>query len=410
MEDPTVSVVVVSHGRLRSLAVTLTALARLDWNALEVVVVACSRGAEAARAHPEGRAAKILEYNAANISAARNRGIAAAAGEVVAFLDDDAVPEASWLRHLVAPFAVTEVDAAGGYVLGRNGISLQWGARTVDDTGVATPLALTGDAPVILHGTPRRAIKTEGTNMAVRRDVLATLGGFDPAYRFYLDETDLNLRLARAGHATALVPRAQVHHGFAESARRGPDRTPRDLTEIGASTAVFLRRHAEDDRHGPALDALRRHQRARLIGLLQRGPLDPSDMRRLMRGLEAGIAQGRTRPLAPLDPLPRPAQGFLSYPTRPGAPQVLLTGRRLAPLLDAARRRDRAGEVVTVLHMRPGTRAHHMRFDPSGVWVQSGGLFGRSDRTGPRIRITRRSTRVAAEIERLAPIRPLVRG
>ncbi|MES2906736.1 MAG: RNA polymerase factor sigma-54, partial [Pseudomonadota bacterium] len=43
------------------------------------------------------------------------------------------------------------------------------------------------------------------------------MGGFDPAFRFYLDETDLNLRLAATGAMTAIVPVAQVHHGFAES-------------------------------------------------------------------------------------------------------------------------------------------------------------------------------------------------
>ena len=75
--------------------------------------------------------------------------------------------------------------------------------------------------------------------MAVRRDVLAALGGFDPAYHFYLDETDLNMRLAQAGHATALCPRALVHHGFAASTRRRKDRVPADLFDIGASWAVF---------------------------------------------------------------------------------------------------------------------------------------------------------------------------
>jgi len=60
--------------------------------------------------------------------------------------------------------------------------------------------------------------------MAVRRSVLADLGGFDPRFRFYLDETDLNLRLAARGLYTALVPLAQVHHGFHASARRRKDR------------------------------------------------------------------------------------------------------------------------------------------------------------------------------------------
>ncbi|MCB2152739.1 MAG: glycosyltransferase, partial [Rhodobacteraceae bacterium] len=59
---------------------------------------------------------------------ARNLGLAAAAGEIVAFIDDDAVPEPRWLARLTAPFADPGIAAAGGFVVGRNGISFQWRA------------------------------------------------------------------------------------------------------------------------------------------------------------------------------------------------------------------------------------------------------------------------------------------
>jgi GT2 family glycosyltransferase len=82
-----------------------------------------------------------------------------------------------------------------------------------------------------------------GTNCAFRRAALDEIGGFDPALRFYLDETDVNMRLARAGHHAALVAEAQLHHGFLPSRYRASTRAPRDLYEIGASLAVFLRKH-----------------------------------------------------------------------------------------------------------------------------------------------------------------------
>jgi hypothetical protein len=84
-------------------------------------------------------------------------------------------------------------------------------------------------------------VKNEGTNMAVRRSVLVDLEGFDPAYHFYLDETDLNIRLVAANHLTAIAPLARVHHGFAQSIYRHGDRVPRDLFDIGASWAGFQR-------------------------------------------------------------------------------------------------------------------------------------------------------------------------
>ena len=140
-------------------------------------------------------------------------GIAAvAAGNVIAFIDDDAVPEPSWLTHLTAPFGDPAVAASGGYVIGRNGISFQWKGRTVDRNAQTETLPMTGAE--VFTGTPDRAIKTEGTNIAIRRDVLVALSGFDPAFAFYVDETDLNMRLAHAGHRTVIVPMAQVHHGF----------------------------------------------------------------------------------------------------------------------------------------------------------------------------------------------------
>jgi len=173
----------------------LDGIAQLDHPEFEVIVVACPEGASAVQARADAGQIKLIAFDAANISAARNLGIAAAAGEVVAFIVDDAVPEPMWLRLLTAPLA-DGADCAGGYVLGRNGISLQWGARQVDCFGEASPLPQDG-TPDAGH-----VIKTEGTNMALRREVLVSLGGFDPRFWFYLDETDLNLSLINISEPT----------------------------------------------------------------------------------------------------------------------------------------------------------------------------------------------------------------
>jgi len=240
---PAVSVVIVSHGRPASLGNCLTGVGQIDYPNFEIVIVADQSGIAAVKAHALGDQVKLVLHDAANISTARNAGIAASAGEIVAFIDDDAVPEPTWLSHLIAPFADEGVAAAGGYVIGRNGISFQWKARTVYPDAHTEDLLLKGDAPQVFEGSSARAIKTEGTNMAVRRDVLERLGGFDPAFHFYLDETDLNMRIGVAGLKTAIVPLAQVHHGFAESTRRSADRVSATLYDIGASLAVYLRKH-----------------------------------------------------------------------------------------------------------------------------------------------------------------------
>jgi glycosyltransferase involved in cell wall biosynthesis len=100
--------------------------------AFEIVIVADQAGIAAVADHALGDQVKSVPFDTPNISAARNAGIAMAAGNVIAFIDDDAVPEPSWLTHLTAPFADPAVAASGGYVIGRNGISFQWKGRTVD--------------------------------------------------------------------------------------------------------------------------------------------------------------------------------------------------------------------------------------------------------------------------------------
>ncbi len=176
-EESTFSVVIVSRGRPESLAWCLRGIEGLFHPNFEVIIVACPDGAAVVRAR-YGDRVKLLEFDEANIATARNLGIEQAAGDVVAFIDDDAVPEPTWLNHLVSAFVETDIVAAGGFVRGRNGISFQWKAREVDTCGRAFPLDVQGPIARPRPGTGR-AVKTEGTNMAVRRDVLAGMGGFD---------------------------------------------------------------------------------------------------------------------------------------------------------------------------------------------------------------------------------------
>ncbi len=407
MEPLPVSVVVVSRERPLALARCLTGLAQLDYPSFEVVVVTCPAGIEAVNAHTMGEHVKAVAFDRANIAQARNHGIAEAAGELVALIDDDAVPEPLWLQHLIAPFADSEVAATGGYVIGRNGISIQWQARSVDQTGEATDLEMQGNDPAILHGTAEKAIKTEGTNMAVRRALLADMGGFDPAYHFYLDETDLNMRLARAGLATAIVPLAQIHHGFEASARRAADRTPRDLTQIGASKAVFLRKYCPPKQSKKAWRRFRKEQRARLVRVMQRGPLGADDVWRLMRGLERGRKEGLARQESDATPIPSTSDEFRPFPGRPDAKRVELSGRiwQRAELREQAAEAAQSGAIVSLYLMSRTTLYHRVRFDPRGFWEQTGGIFGRSTRDGTAFQFWRLKTRVKHEITRIAAVR-----
>ncbi len=377
---PPVSVIIVSRHRPAELALCLKALQLQDHMNFEVIVVADPAGLAVA----EGLPVKRVAFDEANISAARNAGLAVAAGDLVAFIDDDAVAEPTWLGRLTQPFAVRQVAAAGGFVRGRDGLSLQWRARRVDIWGTHSDLVCDPEAPSLHSPAAGLAVRTEGTNAAFRRAVLAAIGGFDPAYRFYHDDADVSLRLAAEGHTTAVAPRAEVIHGFAASARRDAGRVPLDLREIGASSAVLWRRHATGRDPADAEARLVAEQRARALRHMVSGGIEPRDVARLMASLAEGLAEGARRALSDLTPIPAATEPFLAFPAGP-RPGRLLAGR----IWQAARlRRQAAGlalsEVVTLLLLWPGIRPHRMRFRPEGYWEQKGGLFGRAGRSSPR--------------------------
>lgn len=405
MTQPTVSVVVVSWDRPEALALCLTGLSQLYYKNFEIILVANAASRAGVLDLDFLDQVKMVPFEVANISAARNAGVAEAGGDIVAFIDDDAVPEPTWLDHLIAPFADQSVSAAGGYVIGRNGISFQWKGRMAFVDGQCVDLPIEGTAPKVFQGEPGRAIKTEGTNMAVRRSVLSDLGGFDTAFVFFLDETDVNMRLAAAGHRTAIVPLAQVHHGYAPSSRRTRRRVPRDLRDIGRSVAIFARKHGADI--GTTEITYEQQQRLRLLAFMRAGDILPGDVGRLLKGFRRGWTEGLSAPYDQTDQL-------VEFPTfhpfkdmlNEDAVQVLV-GR----FWQRKRLINKAVETVergkrTTLYLFSLTALHHYVFyERPGVWIQKGGQFGRVARDEPALTLQTAKSRVRQQNERIKAVR-----
>ena len=406
MNDASVSLIIASRHRTVSLLRTIVAVRLQDYVALELIVVADPNAAQAVRGL--NLPIKVVEFDQANISAARNAGLAVAAGDVVAFLDDDAVPEPTWITRLTAPFENPNVRVATGFVRGRNGISDQWRACEVDQFGWDHPLMVDRHSVTLLAGSPRRAVKAQGTNCAFRTADLLALGGFDEGFLFYLDDADISLRIAALAGLTAVVPMAVVQHGFAASAQRRADRVPVSLHQIGASIAYFLRCHAAAADCAAQQQVQRQSQNARLLRHLVKGGLEPRDIDPMIATFDRGWAEGMRRDLRVMQPLPEAGVSFQPAGTGP-RPGVLIAGRiwQRRNLMRRAGVEAAMGRIVTVICLSPTMWYHRHRFEQGGFWMQQGGVYGKSVRDHALRFPKSFGARLAEEKDRIGMTRPL---
>lgn len=405
----TISVVIVSRDRPAALHRCLLAVSQLCYPSFELVVVADRAGVQTVQRMPQSAQVKLAHCAAANAAQARNQGIALAAGQVVAFLDDDAVPEPTWLTHLAAAFADPRVALACGFVRGPDGLGFESRARVIDGCGQVCELEMADNSPRVLRPPPGQALFPAAGNMALRRDALVALGGFDTRLRWHLGGADLALRLAAGGGRMAVVPRAELHHARLGNHLRRADGVPRDLHEHGADWAVFLDRHCPPGRRAGAWSDLVGAQRRALLQQMVDGRIEPRDLRGLMASLTAGHAEGLLRADPPSGVLPPPKAPFRPFPVHPDRPARLLAGwswqhrqQRADALREVA-----AGHGITILRLSPTPLYHRVSFTDDGFWQQTGGVFGKSSRADPWFRPWRFGRRVAAERARIADVRGL---
>lgn len=247
MSDPLlVTIVIATYNRCENLQITLRSLQFLRNVTFEVVVVPgpCTDDTESIlRPYEEARAIRVLRIDERNLSRARNYGIAAARGDIVAFLDDDAVPEPDWLEKLTSLFSDPQVGAVGGFIRNHTGYEFQSKIVVCDEFGRGKTFEDIEAAKEFCLEEPNRYLSLTGANVAFRKDILTSVSGFDENFEYFLDETDVNIRL-RDRCIAAIAPAAEVHHKYAASHLRTIRNVPKNMLPIARSVAYFVMKHA----------------------------------------------------------------------------------------------------------------------------------------------------------------------
>jgi GT2 family glycosyltransferase len=198
---PKVSVVVCAYNAERTMNDCLISLKNLNYPNYEVIVVndgSTDRTLEIAQSYDFVR---LISHENKGLSAARNTGIAAATGEIIAFTDSDCMADQDWLTYLVARFLSSGLPAIGGPNL-----------PPQDESLVASCVAVSPGAPTHVLLDDEVAEHIPGCNMAFRRDALEAIGGFDPLFRAAGDDVDICWRLQNKGYTIGFSPAAVVWH------------------------------------------------------------------------------------------------------------------------------------------------------------------------------------------------------
>jgi GT2 family glycosyltransferase len=202
---PRISVVVCIYNGESTVRDCCEGLRALDYPDYEVIVVDDgSTDRTAAIACEYGF--RVIRTENCGLSRARNTGLEAATGEIVAYTDGDARPDQDWLRYLAAAFMTTTHAGVGG-----------WNIAPAGDGLIAECVANSPGGPMHVLLSDEEAEHIPGCNMAFRKSALESIGGFDPQFRAAGDDVDLCWRLQERGDTLGFSAGGMVWHHYRDS-------------------------------------------------------------------------------------------------------------------------------------------------------------------------------------------------
>jgi len=390
MITPSVSIVINTLNRGAVLEKTLQSLVWLRYRGdFEVIVVNGPSTDNTQEILSRWRnKVRIADCPAANLSMSRNIGISMAQGDIIAFIDDDAIPEPEWLEQLIAAYADPSVGAVGGFVYDHTGYNFQYKYCTVDRFGNAD-LSATNAAPHYSFPKSYNIPHLLGCNSSFRRDVLLQVGGFDEEYEYFLDETDLCTRIVDAGYLITQLPNAYVHHKYAPSNIRGENKATKNRFPIVKNKVYFILKHSLEfhsmDRALEEINNFITDQKRDVLWCKEEGLLSTSDAEQfsidVSQALELGLQRGlQSEPGRKFITGAEQSQhngSFLKFEAnaQPNAKNIVLISKDFPPdygggiavfTRDLAQSLARNGNIVHVV-----TQSHDInRVDfENGVWI-----------------------------------------
>lgn len=199
-ESPPISVVVCAHNAGSTLRRCIESCLELEYPNYEVIVVD-DGSTDDTVAIAESLPVRLSRLRKAGLSAARNKGLQEARGEIVAYIDADAWPDRRWLAHLADSFHRSRHAGIGG----PNVVPPE--AGLVEECVANSP-----GGPIHVLLTDELAEHIPGCNMAFRKDALHSVGGFDTQFTIAGDDVDICWLLQQKGNTLGFNPAAIVWH------------------------------------------------------------------------------------------------------------------------------------------------------------------------------------------------------
>ena len=263
--DVFVSIVVCTRNRHEDLARCLKALSKIDYVRREILVIDNSTNPSTVALNAKSSAAISARYfyePRRGLSVARNRGITETKGQLIAFTDDDCVPDNQWLKKALKNFNDLDVACCTGRTVSFMSDSLSatfekyYGfdrgstRQTFQQEG--TKLNLGFLVKALPYARQRRITQVApppfsvglGNNMIFKREVFNAVGYFDERLGAGTpteagDETDIFYRILKAGKKIVYEPEAIVFHKH----RQTYAGLVKAVYVCGLGVSAFLRKH-----------------------------------------------------------------------------------------------------------------------------------------------------------------------